>query len=175
MKNYKYNIYIKILILIIILTILPAGSLLIYGCKSINAKGDEIPISAEKVYKIISEKKDYLILDVRTKEEFDGEHLESATLIPVDELEARLGELPKNKPIIVYCMSGRRSTKASEILINNHFSPVYNMTGGIEQWKKEGYPLLGNQVTTTNTNTSTTEYIEETTQSTPSYNIISID
>ena len=120
---------------------MPAGSLLIYGCKSSDAKGDVIQISAEKVYKIISEKKDYLILDVRTEEEFDGEHLESATLIPVDELEARLGELPKDKPIIVYCMSGRRSTKASEILLKSHFSPVYNMTGGIEEWLEKKYPV----------------------------------
>ena len=141
MKNYKYNIFLKIFILIIILIIFLACPLLIYGCKSINAKGGVIQISPEEVYKIINEKKDYFILDVRTKEEFDAEHLESATLIPVDELEARLGELPKDKPIIVYCRSGRRSTKAAEILIKNYFSPVYNMTGGIEQWIEKKYPV----------------------------------
>ena len=62
--------------------------LLICGCKSIDAKGDVIQISVEKVYKIINEKKDYFILDVRTKEEFDSGHLESAMLIPLDELES---------------------------------------------------------------------------------------
>jgi rhodanese-related sulfurtransferase len=140
MKNYKYNIFLKIPIFIA-LTIFLVGSLLICGCKSIDAKGDVIQISVEKVYKIINEKKDYFILDVRTKEEFDSGHLESAMLIPLDELESRLSELPKDKPIIVYCRSGRRSTQASEILIKNHFSPVYNMTGGIEQWIEKKYPV----------------------------------
>ena len=63
-------------------------------------------------------------------------------LIPVDELEARYVELTENKPIIVYCKSGRRSAKAAAILISKGFSQVYDMTGGIDAWKSKEYPVI---------------------------------
>ena len=82
-------------------------------------------ISAEAVYEIIQNGEDYLIVDVRTQEEYDEGHIEGALLLPVKELEDRLNELPKDKPIIVYCRSGNRSRTAAEILINNGFTKVY--------------------------------------------------
>ncbi len=80
-----------------------------------------------------------LILDVRTREEFSDGHIKGALNIPVDELERRLDELKryKNFEVIVYCRSGARSKRASEILVKNGFKRVYNLTGGILEWKKE--------------------------------------
>ena len=99
-------------------------------------------ISVEEVYDIIKNNQDYIILDVRTKEEFNEGHLEDAILIPVSELESRLGELPKDKPIITYCKSGGRSGNAAEILVDNGFKEVYDMTGkGIIEWEEKGYPV----------------------------------
>ncbi|MFC2145618.1 rhodanese-like domain-containing protein, partial [Actinomycetota bacterium] len=95
----------------------------------------------EEVYEIINNDKDYIILDVRTQDEFNEGHLEKARLISVDDLDKVLDVLPKNKPIIVYCQSGVRSRKAAEILVNNGFSQVYDM-GGILGWQKEGYPII---------------------------------
>ena len=68
-----------------------------------------IPITPAEVYEIIIEKKDYFILDVRNPGEYAAGHLEGAALIPVSELEERLRELPEDKAIIVYCLSGLRS------------------------------------------------------------------
>ena len=98
-------------------------------------------ISVEEVYEIIKNNQDYIILDVRTKEEFNEGHLEDAILIPVSELESRLDELPKDKSIITYCGSGGRSGNAANILVENGFRKVYDM-GGILDWQEEGYPVI---------------------------------
>ena len=110
-----------------------------------SSKIEEIPgiisISPEEVYEIITNDKDYIIVDVRTQDEYNEGHLEKALLIPVDELDQRIGELPKDLPIIVYCRSGVRSRKAAEILIENEFSQVYDM-GGILDWNEKGFPII---------------------------------
>lgn len=100
-------------------------------------------ISVDEVYEIISSelKKDFVILDVRTPEEFNQGHIEGAILIPVSELEGRLNELSKDKPIITYCRSGRRSMQAAIILVKNGFSKVYDM-GGIDDWIAKDYPVI---------------------------------
>jgi rhodanese-related sulfurtransferase len=100
-----------------------------------------ISITPKEVFEIIENKEEYIIVDVRTKEEFVGGHLEEALLLPVQELEGRLDELPKDKPIIVYCRSGSRSRTAAEILVANGFTMVYDM-GGISSWIEEGYPVI---------------------------------
>ena len=98
-------------------------------------------ISVEEVYEIISSNQDYIILDVRTPDEFNEGHIEGAVLIPVDELEGRLDELPVDKPIITYCESGGRSATAAAILVENGFTQVYDM-GGITDWIDKGYPVI---------------------------------
>ena len=141
-KNLKNFFIFKITIILIVAMFL-AGFILLTGCSIVQSKKEPILITAEKVYEILKTQKDkYIILDVRTKEEFDSGHLESALLIPVDDLETRYGELAKNKPVIVYCKTGRRSAKAAAILVNKGFSPVYDMTGGIEAWMSKDYPVI---------------------------------
>jgi rhodanese-related sulfurtransferase len=82
------------------------------------------------------------ILDVRKQEEYDEGHIIGSTLIPVQELEARLNELPRNKKILVYCRSGNRSVTASETLVKNGFAQIFNMKGGITEWKNAGYDVV---------------------------------
>ena len=106
-----------------------------------EAKPSVMAITPKEVFDILSEGKDYFLLDVRTPEEYSEGHIEGATLIPVAELEGRLGELPEDKPIIVYCRSGNRSRTAANILIENGFKEVYDM-GGIVDWQAEGYPVV---------------------------------
>lgn len=97
---------------------------------------DVTPVEAQRK---IEQNKKVLILDVRTKEEFSEWHLKNAVNIPVQELEGRLDELEKYKDfeIIVYCKGGVRSKMASEILVKNGFKYVYNLSGGINEWKKQ--------------------------------------
>ncbi|MDD5435508.1 MAG: rhodanese-like domain-containing protein, partial [Nitrospira sp.] len=75
---------------------------------------------------------------------FKEGHIEGAVNIPVSELESRLGELSRDKSIIVYCRSGSRSRSAADILVKNGFTQVYNM-GGIVDWINSGYPVVGDE------------------------------
>jgi len=86
-----------------------------------------------------------LLLDVRTPSEYSGPsgHLEGALLIPVQELEERMGELEpyRGKTIIAYCRSGNRSGTAANLL-NSRGYRALNMTGGIIQWNAEKRPVV---------------------------------
>lgn len=83
------------------------------------------------------------LLDVRTPGEYQRGHIAGATLIPLQELQRRLGELSayKNQDILVYCASGNRSTVASKILIDAGFKRIYNLATGIHGWVRAGLPL----------------------------------
>ena len=73
---------------------------------------------------------DYIILDVRTKEEYVEKHIVDSILIPYDEISAKTINIDKNKIILVYCRSGRRASTAVEKLKDLGYT-AYNM-GGID-------------------------------------------
>jgi NADPH-dependent 2,4-dienoyl-CoA reductase/sulfur reductase-like enzyme/rhodanese-related sulfurtransferase/TusA-related sulfurtransferase len=81
---------------------------------------------------------EYILLDVRTDEEFENGHLEGAVNIPVDSLRERLGELDKSKTILEYCQVGLRGYVADRILSQNGFR-VLNVTGGYKTSSMLGY------------------------------------
>ncbi|MCH8303714.1 MAG: rhodanese-like domain-containing protein [Candidatus Marinimicrobia bacterium] len=123
----------------LILLIFP---LLIFSCSSSSTE-ELNSITVEEVKKIIDEdSEEYFLLDVRTLEEYYGDlgHLPDAKLIPYNEIANRIDELSeqKDKKIIAYCRSGRRSAIATKILKENGFE-VYNMIGGMKKLK-EVYP-----------------------------------
>ena len=76
-------------------------------------------------------KDEVLIIDVRSSEEYKAGHIPNAINISVDETESRLNEIEdyKDKPIIVYCNSGKKSNDSAEILVNNGFQDVTNAQG----------------------------------------------
>ena len=86
---------------------------------------------------------DLTVLDVRNQSEYGVNHLYDAVLIPLHELEARIGELAgsMNDEIIVYCGLGGRSEIAADILVGGGFTKVYNMLGGITAWVEADYPI----------------------------------
>jgi phage shock protein E len=69
------------------------------------------------------------IVDVRTPDEFRGGFYPGAVNIPVQELSARLGEIPKQKPVVLYCASGGRSGVAAQLLKRAGFAEVLNAGG----------------------------------------------
>ena len=68
-------------------------------------------------------------------------HIKGANLIPIQELEQNINKIPKDKKVIVHCAKGKRSAKACEILKDEGLKELYNVEGGINQWKSEGYPV----------------------------------
>lgn len=88
--------------------------------------------------KEIMDTEDVIILDVRTPEEYQEEHIEDAILIPDYDLESLAeSKLPdKDKKILVYCRSGNRSEAATKELIDMGYKNVYDF-GGINSWSYE--------------------------------------
>ena len=80
------------------------------------------------------------VLDVRTPEEWEEYHLPGSTLIPLDELESRLNEIPSDQEILVVCRSGNRSAVGRDILLDAGFEEVTSLAGGLKGWKAAGYP-----------------------------------
>lgn len=70
-----------------------------------------------------------VVVDVRTRGEFASGAYPKAKNIPLDTLSARLGELPKGKPIVLYCASGARASQAARILSRAGFADVVNAGG----------------------------------------------
>jgi len=79
---------------------------------------------------------DYLLVDVRQPEEYTQEHIPGSRLMPLDELESNLAELPSEKDIFFYCRSGARSQAAAIISLDsgNPLQKVYNLVGGMLGW-----------------------------------------
>jgi phage shock protein E len=84
---------------------------------------------------------DVLILDVREQSEYDAGHIPGVTLIPLNDVPNRLSEIPKDKPVIVTCRSGNRSGQATDLLRQQGYTNVHNMTGGLNAWQQAGYPV----------------------------------
>ena len=95
-------------------------------------------ISAKEAKEIMDSGDDYIILDVREKDEYDEGHIPDAILLPYTEIESKAeAMLPdKNKQILVYCRSGRRSKIAAEALVNSGYTNIKEF-GGIIDWPYE--------------------------------------
>jgi len=92
--------------------------------------------SASRVAARASAGEDFLLLDVRTPEEFEKARIEGSLLVPLAELSARLEELKdwRERAVVVHCHHGGRSEKACGILREAGFAHVRNLSGGIEAW-----------------------------------------
>ena len=89
--------------------------------------------------------KNALIIDVRTPEEFAESHLPEANNFPVDTLSQNIEtikKLQRDKPLLVYCRSGKRSARAAEKLKNLGVNSLYNLKGGIKAWSDANNPLV---------------------------------
>jgi sulfur-carrier protein adenylyltransferase/sulfurtransferase len=89
---------------------------------------------------------EYQLVDVRQPAEYRQGHIPGAALIPLGELDWRLYELDRGKPVIVYCATGVRSRAAASVLMRAKFAEVYNLEGGMDAWQgltAAGIPDLG--------------------------------
>jgi rhodanese-related sulfurtransferase/rubrerythrin len=106
----------------------------------ISCSMDEVKrIRPEELKEILERDKtgQFVLVDVRQPEEYRAGHIPGARLVPLGELEARHGELEKNKKIVIYCRSGHRSMGAIILLCGLGFKDIYTMDGGILDWNYE--------------------------------------
>ena len=98
-------------------------------------------ISVEEFAKLITN--DAQLIDVRTTGEFAGGFISNADNIDINStsFKDKVQKYNKQKPILVYCLSGGRSSQAAEVLSEMGFLEVYNLKGGIMKWEASGKPL----------------------------------
>ena len=118
--------------------------ILLFGCGENNkdiTKGENVmyqQITQPEAKSIMDSGDDFIILDVREQDEFDAGHIPGAILIPYTEIEDKADKMlpDKDKQILVYCRSGRRSKIASESLAKLGYTNVKEF-GGIIDWEGE--------------------------------------
>jgi rhodanese-related sulfurtransferase len=99
-------------------------------------------VEVEQFEKMWKEKQG-IVLDVRTKKEFEEGHIPGAVNLDINALdfEKRIGELDKGKTYLVHCASGVRSVRACDRMGRLEFKELYNLKGGMRAWQKAGKPV----------------------------------
>ncbi|MFC1987165.1 rhodanese-like domain-containing protein [Chloroflexota bacterium] len=130
--------------ILLALTLLVATiiSISVISCSNPVIKG----ITTEKAFDLIQENKsnhDFVIIDVRTPEEFADGHLENALNINFNSgtFSDDINKLDKDKTYLVYCRTGNRSAQAAAVMADLGFREIYDM-GGIIDWTVKGFPVV---------------------------------
>jgi rhodanese-related sulfurtransferase len=85
---------------------------------------------------------DVVMVDVREPHEWNAGHVEGAHHIPLSQVPKRLGEIPKDREVVMICRSGARSEHARHFLAQSGFSRVKNLVGGMQRWAREVDPSV---------------------------------
>lgn len=100
-------------------------------------------VDAEGFDKLRKEEKSAVVLDVRTKKEYQEGHIAGSVLLDFNspDFEKELAKLDKNKTYLVHCAAGGRSARTCKKMDGLNFSKVYNLEGGMGAWEKAGKPV----------------------------------
>ena len=100
-------------------------------------------VSAEDADKLLKERKDVVVIDLRTEAEFKTGHIAGAKNIDFldSEFAKQVGALDKAKTYLVHCGSGRRSTKALDVFQAQKFSSILHLNEGFKAWEAAGKPV----------------------------------
>ena len=131
---------------ILLFAALAASLALLSGCtlsktkkdtEDMTGKATYHKISAEEAYEMMASQ-EVVVVDVRTREEYDSGHIENAVLVPNESIGSEMPEaLPdKEATLLIYCRSGRRSKQAAEKLLELGYQNVYDF-GGVIDWPYE--------------------------------------
>lgn len=121
------------------------------SCSQKNAAGENYVLSPADFEKKMAELPNEQLLDIRTAEEVSSGKLKNSLVInfnSADFQEQALKQLDKSKPVMLYCYAGSRSEKAATFLRSQGYT-VYDLDGGIAQWKKEGKEIVTNEESAT--------------------------
>ena len=130
-----------------LITVWTATLILAMGATALLAAGPATKdVTVEQARQLIQDrggKGDFVVLDVRTPEEFANGRLPGAVNvnIQVPDFQRRLAALDRGKTYLVYCRTGNRSARAIQVMQRLGFQSLYHMTEGILRWEKKGFPL----------------------------------
>lgn len=138
-------INVKTLILLVVVAVIAVSCAKVFTRNSGGAKSPAAfaSVNVDEFQSIIADP-NVQLLDVRTRDEYDEGHIAAAVLVDVNDtafVEKAMAVLDKQRPVAVYCRSGRRSARAAGLLVEQGFE-VTNLNGGVIAWQDAGKALL---------------------------------
>lgn len=126
-EDFQLNnsLWVNLILVVLILAFFYFRFGLTKGLKTLSAANFEQELKGSK---------QTVLIDVREPGEFKGGHIQGAKNIPLSQLDRRLGEIPKDRDLLLYCRSGMRSKSAARILMENGFTRLAHLRGGISAW-----------------------------------------
>lgn len=127
--------------LFLVIVFLASGGMLFFPLVQRLMAGAK-DVSVPEAVQLIN-RRDAVVLDIRTSSEYASGHIPNARHIPAAEIEKRLKELEKlkNRPIIVACRGGNRAASACALLKKNGFQEVFPLKGGVPGWQQAAMPI----------------------------------
>ena len=112
--------------------------------QSCQEHNNEVEILTVEEMKSLLQLEDIQLIDVRTQQEYQTGHIKNAKNIVYlgNNWEEDIRKLDKDKPVLVYCERGKRSAKCSDILLEAGFKKIYDLKGGIQEWKFSGEAIV---------------------------------
>jgi len=104
--------------------------------------GEITAVDAAEAARLLEDEPAVAVLDIRTPEEFAEGHIEGAINVDFmgDDFEAGIAELDRERPYVVHCRSGNRSTQSLPVFEKLDFDRIYHLETGLEGWAAEGLP-----------------------------------
>ena len=96
--------------------------------------------------RMLSERDNFVLLDVREPEEFEICHIDGSILVPFSEIDDHLQDLDLSRQYVVYCKEGDRSLKAINLMSQFGFQNLYNLDGGVIKWASKLLNLQWNSI-----------------------------
>ena len=126
--------------LVLIAALVISGALLLWPAIAGRGRGG---ISAAEATQLIN-RRNAVVVDVRAAAEFTAGHLPAARHVAFEELQAKIGQIAKNKatPVLLVCQTGLQSNKASHIVQAAGFTEVHVLQGGLNAWQQAGMPVV---------------------------------
>ena len=123
------------------LVVATISTIFLTGCSSEGGSAVDLGVAE---FQAKTQEADVVILDVRTKSEFNEGHIANSINIDFqsDTFLNEISKLDKSKTYAVYCRSGNRSGQAVSKMTNEEFISLYNLNGGVIDWAGAGYPLV---------------------------------
>ncbi|WP_298237024.1 rhodanese-like domain-containing protein [uncultured Algibacter sp.] len=110
------------------------------GCKKTTNSNEQTKIVSPEEMQTLLQLDDVQLVDVRTPQEYKDGYIDNALNIDFlsSDFKEKIEKLEKEKPVIVYCRSGKRSSKCTEVLVEAGFKKIYDLEGGFTKWKQKG-------------------------------------
>jgi len=126
--------------LVLIAALVISGALLLWPTIAGRGRGG---ISAAEATQLIN-RRNAIVVDVRPAPDYTAGHLPAARHVAFDELQAKIGQIAKNKatPVLLVCQTGLQSNKASHIVQAAGFTEVHVLQGGLNAWQQAGMPVV---------------------------------